>query len=445
MGSPSDGEGNEVSNPRIYIAIGTFHPLVGGAERQALLQGQALRALGYDATIVTLRHDRAWPKHDVVEGVPVVRVAGMALGGREKLPTPLRRLAYLLGVFILGWALWWRRQRFDILHVYQLNLLILPAALVSGLVSKPLIVALRCADSHYQGVSSNRQLASSRPLQTPAQPSPAEGPDRSRGDLEALESLGKPMVLLTHYLLRRPLVVLVVLSARMRQDLLSHGFHFDGVQAIPNGVDLTRFRPARLESPIVRPTKLVIYVGRLTFQKGVDVLLTAWRGVQDRLPELQRARLVIVGAGPGRAQLECLTASLGIADSVMFVGEQSDVAAWLRTSDVAVLPSRWEGMSNALLEAMASGLPCVATRVSGSEEVIQHSVNGLLVEPEDHVALAGALSTLLLDPALGDRYGRAAHATVVERYSLDHVTSVYLELYHRLHNGAPRPISARAI
>ena len=153
-----------MSNPRIYIAIGTFHPLVGGAERQALLQGRALRERGYDATIVTLRHNRAWPKHDAVEGVPVyfqttlthiepvegvpvVRVAGMVLGGRENLPTPLRRLAYLLGVLILGWALWWRRQSYDILHVYQLNLLILPAALVSGFVSKPLIVALRCASS----------------------------------------------------------------------------------------------------------------------------------------------------------------------------------------------------------------------------------------------------------------------------------------------------------
>jgi len=151
-----------------------------------------------------------------------------------------------------------------------------------------------------------------------------------------------------------------------------------------------------------------------------------------------------VGAGPRRAQLESLTVTLGIADSVEFVGEQSDVAAWLRRSAVAVLPSRWEGMPNALLEAMASGLPCVATRVSGSEEVIQQEVNGLLVEPEDHAALAQALLAVLLDPALGDRYGCAARATIVERYSLDHVMNVYLDLYHSLCNGTPRPISPMA-
>jgi glycosyltransferase involved in cell wall biosynthesis len=434
-----------VSTPRIYIAIGTFHPLVGGAERQALLQGRALRARGYDATIVTLRHNRAWPKYDVVEGVPVVRIAGMVLGGREKLPTPVRRLAYLLGVLILGWALWWRRQRYDILHVYQLNLLILPAAFVCGLVSKPLIVTLGCADSRHQADSSNHEIASARPQQVTAPRSPADWQDRNCGDLEALESLGNPIVRLTHYLLRRAQVVMVVLSLRMQQDLLARGYPLAGVQVIPNGVDLTRFRPASPGSPPARPTGLVLFVGRLAFQKGVDVLLTAWRAVQEQLPASQRARLVIVGAGPRRAQLECLRVTLGIADSVEFVGEQSDVAAWLRRSAVAVLPSRLEGMPNALLEAMASGLPCVATRVSGSEEMIQHGVNGLLVEPEDHAALANALLAMLLDPALGDRYGCAARATIEERYSLDHIMSVYLDLYHSVYNGAPRPISPVAI
>jgi glycosyltransferase involved in cell wall biosynthesis len=434
-----------VSNPRIYIAIGTFHPLVGGAERQALLQGRALRARGYDATIVTLRHNRAWPKYDAVEGVPIIRVAGMVLGGREKLPTPLRRLAYLLGVLTMGWVLWWRRQRYDILHVYQLNLLLLPAAFVCRLISKPLIVALRCADSRYQAGSGNHAIASARQQRLHALRSPAEGQDRSRGDLEALESLGKPMVRLTHYLLRRAQVVMVVLSLRMQQDLLLHGFPLAGVQVIPNGVDLTRFRPASPRSPAERPARVVLYVGRLTFQKGVDVLLTAWRGVQEQLPESQPTRLIIVGAGPSQAQLERLTATLAIDDSVEFVGEHSDVAAWLRRSDVAVLPSRWEGMPNALLEAMASGLPCVATRVSGSEEIVEHAVNGLLVDPEDHLALTQALLAVLLDPALGGRYGAAARATIVERYSLDHIMSVYVDLYHSLYNGAPTPASSVVI
>jgi glycosyltransferase involved in cell wall biosynthesis len=176
----------------------------------------------------------------------------------------------------------------------------------------------------------------------------------------------------------------------------------------------------------------VLFVGRLAYQKGVDVLLHAWRIVREHLPESEQPRLAIVGMGPRQAQLEQLAATLDIVDSVEFAGLQRDVVAWLSRSDVLVLPSRWEGMPNAVLEAMASGLPCIATRVSGSEDIIQHGANGLLVAPDDPEELAGALLSLLRDPALGLQYGRAARATAEEYYSLGHILDVYLALYQSL-------------
>src|SRR5919198_6684737 len=91
-----------MSKPRIYIAIATFLPMVGGAERQALAHARSLRERGYEATIMTLRHDRAWSRHEAIEGVPVMRVAGRVAGGRERFPGPLRRLAYLLGLLAMG-------------------------------------------------------------------------------------------------------------------------------------------------------------------------------------------------------------------------------------------------------------------------------------------------------------------------------------------------------
>ena len=99
---------------------------------------------------------------------------------------------------------------------------------------------------------------------------------------------------------------------------------------------------------------------------------------------------------------------------------------------MAVLPSRWEGMPNALLEGMACGLPCVATRVSGSEDIIQHGINGLLVESEDYQDMAQALLTLLRDPGLAQKYGQAAHGTVDRHYSLERVMDRYVELYQRI-------------
>src|SRR5207302_207489 len=134
---------------------------------------------------------------------------------------------------------------------------------------------------------------------------------------------------------------------------------------------------------------------RLYYQKGIDVLIQAWGIVHKQLPQ---ARLIIVGDGPIRHQLKYIANALGVDDSIEFVGQQNNIVAQLQRGSIFVLPSRWEGMPNAVLEAMACGLPCVATRVSGSEDIITHGVNGLLVEPEAYMGMAQALLTLLHDP-----------------------------------------------
>jgi glycosyltransferase involved in cell wall biosynthesis len=144
-----------------------------------------------------------------------------------------------------------------------------------------------------------------------------------------------------------------------------------------------------------------------------------------------------VGNGSLQSQLERMAEALSIADSVEFTGLQSDIPAQLHRGSVAVLPSRWEGMPNALLEAMACGIPCVATRVSGSEDIIQHGVNGLLVEPEDYQGMAEALLTLLHNPVLVQKYGSAARKTIERHYSFEQMMDKYVELYQRItcHHG----------
>ena len=101
--------------------------------------------------------------------------------------------------------------------------------------------------------------------------------------------------------------------------------------------------------------------------------------------------------------------------------------------NLAVLPSRFEGMPNAVLEAMACGLPCVATRVSGSEDIIQHGINGLLVEPQDYENMAKALLTLLCDPVLAKKYGHAARIRIEQHYSFQRILNMYIELYQELY------------
>ncbi|MFE6621651.1 glycosyltransferase family 4 protein [Streptomyces sp. NPDC057740] len=195
-------------------------------------------------------------------------------------------------------------------------------------------------------------------------------------------------------------------------------------RVVPNGVDTCRFRPdgdraRRGAGP------LVVCVGRLCRQKGQDVLLTAWPEVVRRVPG---ARLVLVGDGPDADELRS-----GAPESVEFAGATADTGRWYRAADVVVLPSRWEGMALAPLEAMACGRPVVVTDVDGAGESLPPGCPpSCPVPPEDPGALARALTALLLDEPLRAELGAQARAHVLARHDLrratDAVTDVYREL-----------------
>ena len=418
-----------MSKPRIYIAIATFYPLVGGIEKLALMQSRYLHEKGYAATIVTFRHNKAWAPNEVIDGVNVIRVAGMLLGRRGKLPRFMQKAFYVLALGIMGWALWQGRRNYDVLHVHQLNLLALPAALACWLTGKPMAVVVhstRLAIPHDQPALIAGPLDATAPwLQVHEQ-------NQVGGDLEDLQRLGKPAIRFTRMLLHHIRAVIIILSSRMQTYLAAHDLLLPTTQPIPVGVDTTLFRPDYTSVSIEERTRNVICVSRLCYQKGIDVLLQAWYLVHEQMPQ---ARLIIVGDGPLRSQLECMTEALGLTHCVEFMGTQTDVVTLFHRALIAVLSSRWEGMPATILEAMACGLPCVATRVSGSEDIIQHGVNGLLIEYEDYKGLAQALLTLLHDPQLAQQYGCAARATVEKHFSLEHMMNQYMDLYQRIVRG----------
>jgi glycosyltransferase involved in cell wall biosynthesis len=181
----------------------------------------------------------------------------------------------------------------------------------------------------------------------------------------------------------------------------------------------------------------VISVGRLVPEKGLGTLLRAWRHVVEKVPE---AHLHIVGAGPLRGALEAESCRLEIEPNVTFHGEQSDVIPYLRAADCFVLPSTVEGMSNALLEAMATGLPIVASRIGGTESLLEDRITGLLVAPDDSDDLVRGLTTVLEHPDRSAALGRQARAQMERAYGIDRVADVYMDFY-----GSPasaRPDSA---
>lgn len=189
---------------------------------------------------------------------------------------------------------------------------------------------------------------------------------------------------------------------------------------IPSGVDTDLFRPtaggaeAKRRLGIAAETPLIGTVGRLEPRKGTATLLAATAAL--RAEGRHDASLVVVGDGPLRAALDAEAARLGIASHVRLLGDRGDVGAVLEALDVFVLPSRTEGMSNALLEAMAMARPVVATAVGGTPEVISDAVSGLLVPADDAAAMTTAMRRLLDDSTLAGRLGAAARQTVAERY-----------------------------
>ena len=205
------------------------------------------------------------------------------------------------------------------------------------------------------------------------------------------------------------------------------------LSVIPNGVDYELFHSA---SPadltvfgIPQGSPVCITVGRLEEQKGIDLLLTAASLV---LRDHRDCHFLIVGEGCDRAVLESQATALGIANSVHFVGPRADVANLLAASTAFVLPSRWEGMSNALLEAMASGLPVVATAVEGSTELVRSGVTGRLVPAGRFDELAAAIRSTLDDADRSREMVSAAQVVVKQGYTADIAASAYGDLYRQL-------------
>lgn len=217
----------------------------------------------------------------------------------------------------------------------------------------------------------------------------------------------------------------IVANSKAAADrLVEEGVSRDKVQRIENGLDLERFATG-----VVRPGEPIIsMVGNLRPGKGHDVLLNAAQIVVARVPA---ARFRIVGDGPLRDDLEHTVERLGLSGNVEFLGHRTDVPSLLGQSGVFVFPSMMEAAPNAVIEAMAAGLPIVASDAGGIPEVIAHERNGLLVKPGDPAALARSLLRLLDAPDLAAGFARTAREDVAKRFSFERMVKAFEDLYLR--------------
>jgi len=223
---------------------------------------------------------------------------------------------------------------------------------------------------------------------------------------------------------------LIAVSAPTRQKAIAEGVKPEKVTVILSGIEpldtsSVNREEVRRELRMGPNEILLLAVGRLMVQKGHDILVQAMPGIISRFPNV---RAVICGDGPLRPQLQAQIDALNLSSHVTLLGMRMDVAPLLAAADVFVLPSRWEGLPRALLEAMAAGLPSVATRVDGTQEVLTHGEHGLLVPSEDPNELANSIIQLLEDPELRKRIGAAAQARVLQNYNAEGMCRNYYSL-----------------
>jgi glycosyltransferase involved in cell wall biosynthesis len=215
------------------------------------------------------------------------------------------------------------------------------------------------------------------------------------------------------------------------------------VSLVHNGVDLARYDRTEAcctlaeDYGLAPGAQIVGVVGRLEPEKGHPTLIEAWPRVLRAVPN---AYLLIVGEGSRREALEHQVAELGIGSRVIFSGRRDDVPAVTAALDVAVLPSYREAQGLTILEAMALSRPVVASNVGGIPEMVEDGRTGLLVPPHDPVALAAAITRLLVDHPLADMLGRAGHDLVHERFCLELMVRSIEDLYDEGAAAIRRPV-----
>ncbi len=390
---------------RLCIVISGFHPFVGGGERHAFDLAREWVRQGHEVTVVTRQMKKDWAKEENLEGI---RVRRLPLAG------PNSWGKYALIPFVCGW-LTKHRGEFDLVLVCAFRVLGWAGIWANWMGFK---VWLR---AEAQGEWSGSFLWGGAGRSSPS---------------SLLKTLFAPYISLRNLGMRKVDAV-VSISRSIRTELEAGPLPPQRILDIPNGLDPSRFFvPAQDQKLEVRtelglPAEAIVWVtsGKLIKGKGLEDLLEAWEGVTQAHPD---AHLVFIGSGAGQPldceeELRSTVTEKEWEDRVHFTGFVSDVARTLSVGDAFVFPSHKESFGLAPLEAMACGLPILATRNGGVEEFIEDGVNGRLVQVGD----VGALSTMMVEwmqnMTQTHALVQAGIHTVQSQFSMPRVAEMYLE------------------
>lgn len=380
--------------PRIVMVLPAYLPeSFGGAAQQTRRLAQALARRGAAVMLLAPRLARGTPSKEREGSIEVRRYllrAAPNLGGRH-----VDAFLWWCGC-IYTW-LWRNRRNYDVIYVVHGRLHAFPAVVAGKWLGKPVLVRPgRGGEAHFDlSVVQRKRLL---------------GPFFARS-------------------IARNTTAWVANSEEIEADLERWGVAGDRVHSIPNGVEFPDDEEQRSRNGIVH----FVSMGRLEAEKAVEQTICAFASLPADAP----AHLTILGDGLCRSELEALSRRLGQERRIAFTGAVGDVTPYLKEADVYVSTSVSEGMSNALLEAMSSGVMPVVSRVSGADELVEEGVSGFLFTPGDEMALAGRLEKSLAMTAERRRaMGEEARRAVRDRFSIDRVAEHHLSLYRSLIESA---------
>ncbi len=370
------------------FTIRYFYPFIGGTEKQALAVASQLVKKEVNVKIVTSRFEMKWPKYERIDNVEVIRLFSPRV----------KCLGALIFLFCLAGYLMKNRRHFSIIHTFQIGYTSSMSILLSIFLKKPSI--LKLASSGWGG---DVQRAKKTPL-------------------------GKIFLFMAKRASR-----IIALSTTAKQELLKEKVNLSRISYIKNGVDLMKYDEiegkTKLRNKLGIPDKkTIIYTGRLSSEKGVDFLIRGF----SKLVKTTDCQLIIIADGPEKETIIQLLDQSKLSKSVMLIPVVDEIASYLSAADLFVLPSRFEGLSNSLLEAMACGLPVISTGVGGSMDIIEDGINGLLIEVDNDEQLMQAIVKIFTDSLLAANLGKNARQTVVEQYNLSEIAGKYVELYREL-------------
>jgi glycosyltransferase involved in cell wall biosynthesis len=390
---------------RLIHLVRNYYPRSGGNQNQCRLLTEMLANMAYEVSILTERYTTEIPKREIVNKVTVYRLASLNTYKSNLAKFKLLRKLVTLNSFIykncnriwnylseyffllnVSFTLIKSKRNFDLLHIHQSNSIAFWGLVAAKLVKKKALIK----DATLGGFDELKYMPFRKPIK--------------------------------RYLVKNG--TFVAISSLIRDDLINQGVSQDRIITIPNGTNL----PSQVNMHDASNND-ILFVGNFWQGKikGLDILIEAMVEVSAII---ENSKLLILGEGNCDEYLDFIARN-NLTNSIQFLGKQT-TSSFYEKSFIFVLPSRKEGMSNALLEAMAFAMPCISTKVSGSTDLIQNGVNGVLIDVENTGQLAQAIINLFKNRNKAYELGNKAGITIEQNYSISSISDQYETAYIKM-------------